>query len=115
MDPSRINWQHVVSEMRKEGPRFGGLRGSIGLETMILQIAHLCTLRSKAQFLTGIPAAISAITNGNFHLVCVGLLEEFGDMLCDDDEAGKEEAARMADSPMGPSDGHRTGRSLGCE
>lgn len=72
---------------------FGGLRGSVSLETTLLQIVHLCTLRSKAQFLTGIPAAISAITNGNFVGVVTALVMEFGEKLDDDDEAGKTEVA----------------------
>lgn len=53
------------------------------IETTVLQIVHLCTLRTRSQFATGILAYVSAMHNGKLHKIVSGMVGEM--------EAMKEE------------------------
>lgn len=46
------------------------------IETTVLQLVHLCTLRTRSQFATGILAYVSAMHNGKLHKIVSGMVKE---------------------------------------
>lgn len=85
--------QSIFSAMRSS--EFGSVfePNTVGstVETVVLQIVHLCTLRSKAQFSTGIVAAMSAMTGGKMGPMLASLIGQFN-ALCADDGGPREQA-----------------------